>query len=448
MKIEFPDNFKFGAATAAYQIEGATREDGRGEIHFDQLFKMPVIKSDPTIACDHYHRYKEDIGLMREIGLQTYRLSISWTRIFPEGDGKLNEKGLKFYDDLINELVYAGIEPLATLYHFDFPLSFYDIGGWRNQRAVSAFSEYAKICIERFGDRVKYWVTFNEPAVDQYSIYYMMEKMKSRKAKEVFPEVLNNLHGLFKAHALAIKSFRDLDIDGKIGIVLNLGPVYPISDSEKDIEAAKRYDDFLNIWHLNLSLKGEYPQEIFNNYWDTVNAPKVTGNDLDLLKENKSDFIGVNFYGPFFVRSSIKNFPLKYDIYKEKRSQEWANNAKVSPKDLYKILVRIDREYDSPIIYITENGCSFGDEQLNDEKDEWRIDYLKRHLREVKRAIDDGAKVERYYVWTLMDNLEWAQGFEEKYGLIYVDFAGDLKRTIKKSGRWYSEVIKNRGFEL
>ncbi|NVM31097.1 MAG: family 1 glycosylhydrolase [Candidatus Helarchaeota archaeon] len=450
MDVKFPEAFIFGAATSAYQIEGALNEDGRGEVFFDRIFQLANFDADPNIACDHYHRYKADVQLIKELGLQSYRFSIAWARIFPKGSGQINEKGIEFYNNLINELLSNDIEPLATLHHFDMPSALYT-KGWQNIETIAAFKQFAEICFERFGDRVTRWITFNEPWVDQFLIPFSIQEFTNPKPsikqdKKLFAKCLNNLHSMFKAHADAIKACRDLIPEGKIGITLNLAPCYPLTDSKEDKEAAERCDAFLNEWHLGLALKGEYPDDLFNYLQEAVNAPTITDEEMALIKDSKSDFIGVNFYGPSYIKMGQKRFPLNYDEYKGERSREWANNAKVVPEALHEILVRIDRDYNSPIIYITENGCSFGDERLNDEKDEWRIDYLKAHLREVKRAMDDGVKVEGYYAWSLMDNLEWAQGYEERYGLIYIDREHNLKRYIKKSGHWYSEVIRNRGF--
>ncbi|TFF89254.1 MAG: glycosyl hydrolase family protein [Promethearchaeota archaeon] len=446
MKITFPEDFKFGTATSAFQIEGALNEDGRGELIWDRLLRS--FNFDPNIACDHYHRYPEDIKLMKKMGIRIYRFSISWTRILPKGVGKINPKGIKFYNNLIDELVSNDIKPLATLSHFDLPYPFYEKGGWKNEDMINAYKQYATICFENFSDKINEWITFNEPWVDQYLIPNNMMKSSPKKSGDVFADCLNSIHNLYKAQAEAIKIFRSSNEKGKIGITLNLAPGYPFEDSDEDIKAAKQFDEFLNAWFLDLALKGKYPKDLFDYFQDTVKAPNITKEDMNLIEKNQSDFIGVNYYGPFIIKSSENNFPMNYDFHREERSKKWANNAKVDPKGLYEILIRINENYNSPLIYITENGCSFGDEEYNDIKDEWRIDYLKRHLKEIKRAIDHGAKIKRYYVWSFMDNLEWIDGYKERYGIVYIDRSHNLERKIKKSGKWYSKLITDYQFDI
>jgi len=452
MNIKFPKDFVFGASTSAFQIEGATKEDGRGEHFFDQIFKLPEFAADPNIACDHYHRYKEDVQLMKQLGLQSYRFSISWVRVYPTGTGPLNEKGLKFYHNLITELLANGIEPVACLNHFELPMPLFQ-KGWQHIDTINAFKKFGTTCFERFGDRVKLWATFNEPWIDQFFIPYAsqeftMQKLSKRQSKKTIAKCLNNLHGLFKSHAEVVKAFRTIIPEGKIGIILNLNPGYPVTDSSEDQEAAKRFDEFLNDWQLDLVLNGEYPETLFNYFQETLDAPNINPTDKILFKDGAVDYLGVNFYGPAFIKASENHYPLNYEDYKEDRSRVWANNAKVVPEALHEILVRIHKKYDAPTLWITENGCSFGNEKLDDEKDEWRLDYIKQHLAAVKHAMDDGVNIERYYVWSLMDNLEWVLGYEERYGIIYINRENDLTRTIKKSGHWYSDVIKNREFTL
>ncbi len=451
INVTFPKDFVFGASTAAFQIEGATKEDGRGEHLFDQIFKLPEFTADPNIGCDHYHRYKEDVQLMKQLGLQSYRFSISWVRIYPTGVGPLNERGLKFYHNLIDELITNGIEPVACLTHFELPTPLFK-RGWQHNDTINAFKKYGTTCFEQFGDRVKLWSTFNEPWIDQFFISYAMQeqtmpKLSRMQSKKIFAKCLNNLHGLFKSHAEVVKTFRAIIPEGRIGIILNLNPCYPLTDSPEDQEAAKRFDEFLNGWQLDLVLKGAYPSGLFNYFQESIEAPNINPTDKVLFKEGAVDYLGVNFYGPAYIKASENRYPLNYEEFKGERSREWANNAKVVPEALYELLVRIHKTYGVPT-WITENGCSFGDEKLDDKRDEWRLDYIKHHLAAVKRAMDEGANIERYYVWSLMDNLEWVQGYEERYGIIYIDREKDLTRTIKKSGHWYSDVIKNRGFNL
>nr|MDO8111168.1 family 1 glycosylhydrolase [Candidatus Sigynarchaeota archaeon] len=448
--VSFPNDFKFGAATAAYQVEGATTEDGRGKIMYDVILKQPLFYfADPRVACDFYHRYKEDVQLMADLGLQTFRFSIAWPRVVPDGDGDINEKGLRFYSNLVDELVRHGIEPTATLYHFDLPMTLYRDGGWRNKRTVDAFTRYAKACFDRLGNRVTRWITFNEPWVDQYMSYYIIQKLKLRPDKAIFAESLNGLHNMFTAHAKTVLLLKDTRPENKIAITLNLGPVKPVVPSTDNDDAARRCDDFINDWHLSPALRGEYPPQLLERYSTLVGAPAMAPGDDQLLREasKKMDAIGVNYYAPFIVRASKHRFPLYYGDIRSRKAPEWANNGKVEPAELHALLVRIATKYNNPEIWITENGCSFGKEAENDIKDQWRIKYLADHLREVKRAMDNGARVRRYYVWSFMDNLEWILGYREQYGLVRVDRKHGLARSMKASGKWYAGVIKNRGFE-
>jgi beta-glucosidase/6-phospho-beta-glucosidase/beta-galactosidase len=325
---------------------------------------------------------------------------------------------------------------------------FYKKGGWKNHEMIGAYHRYAKICLDNFGDRVNYWLTFNEPWVEQYLMPIMMKNPGIKKSGEVFADCLNSIHNLFIAHAKVIETFHEINKNNKVGIALNLGPGYPNTNSDYDKEAAKNFDDFLNKWFLELAIHGRYPSRLYEYYQEAVGAPQITDRQKNLLKKNKSDFIGVNYYGPFIIKASNKNFPLNYDTFKGERSKDWANNAKVVPEGLFEILMRIKEDYGNPLTFITENGCSYGDEEFNDIKDEWRIDYVKKHLKEVKRAIDNGVNVKRYYLWSLMDNLEWIQGYKERYGIIFIDREHDLERKIKNSGKWYSKLIKTREFTI
>jgi beta-glucosidase len=388
---------------------------------------------------------------MKQLGLQSYRFSISWVRVYPNG-ADFNEKGLKFYHNLINELLKNEIEPVVCLNHFELPIPLYS-KGWQHIDTLNAFKKFGITCFEHFGDQVKHWATFNEPWMDQFFIPYEVQRFSSpnltkKQSKRTIAKALDNLHGLFRAHAETVNAFHTLISDGQIGIILNLNPAYPATADPTDEAAAQFYDAFLNDWQLDLIFKGEYPAQFFTQFQEIFGSPKIEETDKALFHEAVPDYLGINFYGPAYIKASEDHYPLNFEEFKGERSRDWANNAKVEPKALADILVRIHTEYGAPKVWITENGCSFGDEELNDLRDEWRIDYLKNHLAAVKQAMESGVKVQRYYVWSLMDNLEWVQGYDERYGIIYIDRKQNLKRTIKKSGHWYAQVIANHGFNL
>nr|6Z1H_A Chain A, ANCESTRAL RECONSTRUCTED GLYCOSIDASE [synthetic construct]6Z1H_B Chain B, ANCESTRAL RECONSTRUCTED GLYCOSIDASE [synthetic construct]6Z1M_A Chain A, Ancestral reconstructed glycosidase [synthetic construct]6Z1M_B Chain B, Ancestral reconstructed glycosidase [synthetic construct]6Z1M_C Chain C, Ancestral reconstructed glycosidase [synthetic construct] len=444
--LKFPKDFLWGAATAAYQIEGAANEDGRGPSIWDTFSHTPgkVHNGDNgDVACDHYHRYKEDVELMKELGLNAYRFSISWPRILPEGEGKVNQKGLDFYNNLIDELLENGIEPFVTLYHWDLPQALQDKGGWENRETVDAFAEYARVCFERFGDRVKYWITFNEPNV--FAVLGYLSGVHPPGMKDL-KKAFRAAHNLLLAHARAVKAYREISQNGQIGITLNLSPVYPASDNEEEDKAAAERADQFNNWFLDPIFKGKY-EHMLERLGEQIAAnggelPEIT-DEMEILSASL-DFIGLNYYTSNLVRanpnsgsSSVKPPDLP------RTDMGW----EIYPEGLYDLLKRIHEKYNLPI-YITENGMAVDDEVEDGAvHDTNRIDYLKEHLEAVHKAIEEGVNVRGYFVWSLMDNFEWANGYSKRFGLIYVDYKTQ-KRTPKKSAYWYREVIKSNGLEL
>ncbi|MHA1724279.1 MAG: GH1 family beta-glucosidase [Promethearchaeota archaeon] len=448
--LKFPENFKWGVATASYQIEGAWNEDGKGESIWDRASHMPgKIKNGDSgdIACDHYHRYEEDIRLMKELGINSYRFSISWSRIFPEGKGKLNLKGVSFYDKLINCLLENNIEPVVTLFHWDLPAVLQDMGGWESKMVVDAYVEYVSYLFNHFGDRVKMWITFNEPMV--FTIGFYSEGFFGEPNVRSGVLAARNVN---IAHARAINAYRSSPhCDGKIGITLDLFPVYPLTNSSLDKTAVQIMDGVFNRLFLDPVFKGEYPKDILRIFTDIFSLPPIPEKDLKLLKDNFIDFLGVNHYRPLRVHadspksltdinSLLINDPIEGRTYSE---MGW----EVYPEGLYDLLIRIDKDYDHPNIYITENGMVCKDDIIVDGivQDDDRINYLKNYLEAAHRAINAGVKLKGYFVWTLMDNFEWLYGFSKRFGLIRVDF-NTLERIRKKSYFWYSEVVKKNGF--
>ena len=452
-KLKFPEGFIWGAATASYQIEGAWNEDGKGESVWDKFSHIPgKIQNGDTgdIACDHYHRYKEDVQIMKELGLNAYRFSVSWPRIFPKGKGNINLKGVQFYDNLINELVKNDIEPVLTLYHWDLPIELNKIGAWESREVVDAFTEYARFMFNHFGDRVKKWITFNEPLV--FAVWFYFIGIYGEKD---LTSGMRATHLVNVAHAKAIEAFRSSDhSDGKIGITLNLDPVYPNSESSLDKEASIIVDGFINRWYLDPVLKAKYPDDIFAILEKNYNYAPIPEEDLNLLKDNPMDFLGINNYSCSRIgiknKEDLNNIPKLLLPKKPKRGTEVTEMGwEVYPAGFYDLLKRVDKDYNHPLIYITENGMAAKDNNIvkNIVQDDDRVSYLKRYLEAAHRAIVDGVNLRGYFVWSLLDNFEWIEGYSKRFGIIRVDYEIQ-KRIWKKSALWYKNVIKENGFEV
>ncbi|MDX8336152.1 GH1 family beta-glucosidase [Candidatus Cetobacterium colombiensis] len=460
----FTKDFLWGAASAAYQVEGAWNEDGKGVSIWDDFSKIPGKTFEGTngdVAVDHYHRYKEDVKLMAEMGLKSYRFSIAWTRIFPNGRGEVNLKGIEFYNNLINELLKYNITPFITLYHWDLPLELQKIGGWESKETVDAFNEFAKVCFEAFGDRVQHWITFNE-AIVFITLSYMLQAHPPMidSPKKGFQAS----HNVNIAHAKAVKSFRDMGIKGEIGITHVLNPAYPASNSEKDIKAAEYAEQDTFYWYYDPILKGEYPKEYLEFLEEKGWAPTITKEELELLKTNKSDFIGVNYYQRRLVKSNDENKKLiksrenstgaagnpsycgRYIVTVDPNCEYTKWGWEIFPQGLYDGMARIKERYGDIPIYITENGLGDQDEILSGEiLDYPRIDYIERHLAVCKKAITDGIKLKGYYAWSFTDLLSWLNGYKKQYGFVFVDHNNNLERRKKKSYYWYKDVIETNG---
>jgi beta-glucosidase len=435
----FPSDFVWGAATAAYQIEGAWDEDGKGESIWDRFSHTPgKISGGDTgdIACDHYHRWQDDINLMKEIGLQAYRFSISWPRLIPEGRGEINQSGIDFYSQLVDELLEKEIEPYITLYHWDLPQAMQDQNGWPARSTAEAFVEYADLASRKLGDRVKHWITFNEPFVSAWVGY--MEGRHAPGHKDV-DEMLAAAHHLLLAHGWAVPVIRANVPDSQVGIVLNLSGKVPASNSIADRAAAWREDGILNRWYLDpLSGRG-YPLDIVEHFGRPVDF--IQPGDLKSIAI-PNDFIGVNYYTRGVVRSEAipeaENESRTVFVNPNPTEMGW----EVYPEGLYEILGRIHFDYNFPKIYITENGAAYPDtvDEHGQVDDPLRIAYIKGHLKSVSKAIEAGVPVKGYFAWSLMDNFEWAFGYAKRFGLIYVDFETQ-KRILKNSANWYKGVI-------
>nr|THJ78314.1 beta-glucosidase [Acetivibrio thermocellus] len=446
-KITFPKDFIWGSATAAYQIEGAYNEDGKGESIWDRFSHTPGNIADGhtgDVACDHYHRYEEDIKIMKEIGIKSYRFSISWPRIFPEGTGKLNQKGLDFYKRLTNLLLENGIMPAITLYHWDLPQKLQDKGGWKNRDTTDYFTEYSEVIFKNLGDIVPIWFTHNEPGVVSLLGHFLGIHAPGIKDLRTSLEVS---HNLLLSHGKAVKLFREMNIDAQIGIALNLSYHYPASEKAEDIEAAELSFSLAGRWYLDPVLKGRYPENALKLYKKKGIELSFPEDDLKLISQ-PIDFIAFNNYSSEFIKydpSSESGFSPANSILEkfEKTDMGWI----IYPEGLYDLLMLLDKDYGKPNIVISENGAAFKDEIGSNGKieDTKRIQYLKDYLTQAHRAIQDGVNLKAYYLWSLLDNFEWAYGYNKRFGIVHVNF-DTLERKIKDSGYWYKEVIKNNGF--
>ena len=451
--IKFPDKFIWGAATSSYQIEGAWNEDGKGESVWDDIcHNKKIVKNRDTgdIACDHYHRYKEDIQIMKDLGLKAYRFSVSWPRIFPSGKGKINVKGVEFYDNLINELLANEIEPVITLYHWDLPVSLHADGGWKSREIVDNFVEYASFMYDHYGDRVKKWITFNEPLV--FTLWFYSFGLYNYK-RDIRGGIIASIN-VNAAHAKAVEIYRQSkNSDGKIGITLNLSPIYPVSASELDKKAVRYIDGRDNRWFLDPVLKASYPNDMLKFFKEIYNIPPIPKEDLILLENNPIDFLGVNNYSCTRVGAKKEEdlTHLEKLINREKlECREYSEmGLEVCSNGLFDLLTRIDREYNHPLIYITENGMACKDDKILNGvvQDDDRVNYLKQYLAAAYRAISKGVNLKGYFVWSLMDNFEWIYGYSKKFGLIQINYETQ-KRTWKRSAYWYHDVIKTNGYNI
>jgi beta-glucosidase len=443
LNYQFPSDFVWGAATAAYQIEGGWQADGKGENIWDRFSHTPGnIDNDDTgdYAADHYYRWREDISLMKEIGLQAYRFSLSWARWLPDGRGAVNPAGIDFYSHLVDGLLENAIEPYITLYHWDLPQVLQDEGGWPARPTVEAFIEYADLVSSKLGDRVKHWMTFNEPYVSAYIGY-----LDGRHAPghTDLDEMLAAAHHLLLAHGLAMPVIRNNAPDSEVGIVLNLHGQVPASASAADRAAAFRADGIINRWYLDPLAGRGYPQDIVQYFDRPMDFIQV--GDMKVIAQ-PIDFLGINNYFREIVRSTDiaeeENEPRTLDPQPEHTEMGW----EVYPPAFYDLICRVHFDYKFPAIYITENGAAFSD-RVNEQgivDDPRRIAYLQGYLESVERAISAGVPLRGYFVWSLMDNFEWAYGYDKRFGLIYVDYK-TKKRILKNSARWYSKVIAANG---
>lgn len=436
--LRFPDNFLWGTATASFTNEGAAAEDGKGESIWDRFACTPghiVDGSTPEVACDHYHRFREDVALMRDLGLNSYSFSISWPRLFPTGRNHLNDKGMSFYDRLVDELLAAGITPLATLYHWDLPQVLENMGGWTEPDMVPYFADYASTCFDRLGDRVKLWFTLNEPVVHASMGYCDGVHAPGRKSRE---EMVKAAHWMLVAHGSAVERFRQIDA-GRIGIIVNQGPVHPATDSGADRAAVERFDTVLNRWFLDPIMLGDYPDLIKERY----PLPRITDVEQEMISQ-AVDFLGINYYTRVIVADNPDDPGLGIRGVDPPGVPRTSIGWEVYPEGLYEALTTVRDRYGDIPLYVTENGASFNDvvNGAGGIDDRERIEFLRKHLVQAHRAIDAGVDLRGFFVYTLMDNFECALGCTPKFGLVRTDFESQ-ERTVKASGRWYGEIARS-----
>ena len=443
----FPAGFVWGAATSAFQIEGGPDADGRGESIWDRFAASPgriADGGDGRVACDHYHRWPEDIALLRDLGLGAYRFSIAWPRVMPDGRGAVNQAGLDFYDRLVDGLLAVGVAPFVTLYHWDLPQPLQDQGGWGARTTVDAFIHYADVVAARLGDRVRHWMTHNEP----WCIATLGHEQGDHAPGLRDPALaLRAAHHVLLSHGRAVPVLRARAPGAEVGIVLNLVPAEPATDGDGDRDAARWFDGFFNRWYLDPLFRGAYPADavadrVARGQLPAGELPFVAAGDLAVIAA-PIDFLGVNYYNPAVVRAepAADGGPARVvEVVTDapRTDMGW----EVRPRALYDLLRRVARDYRPRRIYITENGAAFTDAPDADGRihDARRIAYLRGHLIEVSRAIDAGVPVAGYFHWSLLDNFEWGHGYSKRFGLVHVDFASQ-GRSPKDSAHAYRTIV-------
>jgi beta-glucosidase len=443
-RISFPEDFIWGTATSAQQIEGGADEGGRGESIWDRFAATPgriTDGSNARVACDHFHRWREDVELLRWLGVDAYRFSIAWPRILPQGRGAVNAAGLDFYDALVDGLLEAGIRPFVTLYHWDLPQALQDRGGWAARETVDAFVEYTAAVVSRLGDRVGHWITHNEP----WCVATLGHEQGHHAPGHRDPaEALRAVHHVLLSHGRAVEVLREHAPDARCGIVLNLMPVHPATDSDADRDAARRLDGTFNRWFLDPLFRRNYPEDVIadrvrRGHLAEPVLPCVEAGDLATIA-TPLDFLGVNYYSRAVVRADAHGEPAGVRMVPEEELTEMG--WEVYPDGLHELLVRVTRDYRPRAIHVTENGAAFVDAPDDGGRvaDPRRIAFLRDHLAAARRSIDDGVPLEGYFVWSLLDNFEWGYGYTKRFGLVRVDYATQ-RRTPKDSARWYRRVI-------
>jgi beta-glucosidase len=440
----FPPDFVWGAATSAYQIEGSPLADGAGPSIWHRFAHTPgkIAGGDHgDVACDHYRRWADDVRLMRELGLQSYRFSIAWPRVLPEGTGRLNPRGLDFYSRLVDTLLEHHVAPNVTLYHWDLPAALEDRGGWAHADAPKWFAEYAALMFRTLGDRVPMWATLNEPWVTMDNGYVSGGHAPGRRDWAEAAQVSQNL---MRAHAAAVAVYRT-QWKGQIGLVVNLVPVHPATDSAADRAAANRMDAYLNRHFLDPALRGEYPAELPEMFGDAW--PAMADEELRSLRQ-PLDFIGINYYLRLLVRDDARegnaSGPPRAVVVSPPGCRRTALGWEIYPQGLTDVLGWVRSRYGDVPLYVTENGAAFDDTPLPNGaiNDAERVQYLEEHLQAAGQALRAGINLRGYFVWSLFDNFEWQHGYSKRFGIVRVDYSTQ-RRTPKASARFYSQLIRS-----
>nr|WP_074037852.1 glycoside hydrolase family 1 protein [Exiguobacterium profundum] len=457
---QFPTDFWWGTASSATQMEGAAFEGGKGLNIWDYWYMQEPNRFFngvcATEASNFYHLYEEDIALMKELGHNTFRFSISWSRLFPKGFGEVNEEAITFYNNVINCLIDHGIEPFINLYHFDMPMALQEQGGWESREVVEAYVTFAKTCFELFGDRVEKWFTHNEPIVPVeggylYDFHYPNVVDFKRAVQVAYHSILSS--------AKAIEAYRDMGQSGQIGIILNLTPSYPRSQHPADLSAARIADAMFNRSFLDPSVLGTFPQELVEVLKSEDAMPQMETGDLELIRKHTVDLLGINYYQPRRVKAkaSLPNPDAPFlpenlfDFYEMPgRKMNPYRGWEKKEKGIYDILINLKENYGNIPCFISENGMGVeGEERYRDEngsvQDDYRIDFIREHLKWMHQAIEEGSNVKGYHLWTFMDNWSWSNAYKNRYGFVGIDL-DTQQRTVKKSGHWFKQLIDANGF--
>jgi len=442
----FPDGFLWGAATSAYQIEGSPLADGAGPSIWQRFSHSPGRTHEGQtgdVACDHYLRYRDDVRLMAELGLNAYRFSISWSRVLPEGTGRVNEAGLGFYDRLVDALLEQGIRPNATLYHWDLPAALDDRGGWLNRDVADWFADYARAAFRRLGDRVPMWATLNEPWVVTDGGY--LHGALAPGHRNLFEAPIAT-HNLMRAHGAAVQAYR-AEAKEMIGLVVNLEPKVPATYRAEDLEATRRADAYMNRQYLDPVFFGTYPEEladIFGEAW-----PEHSADDMALIRQ-PLDFLGINYYTRGVTKHDAANLPVENGYVRQPEHTYTETGWEVHAPALTELLLWVKERYGALPLYITENGAAFYDPPRTVDgviEDPLRVAYYRDHLRAAHDAIRQGVDLRGYFAWSLLDNYEWSLGYTKRFGIVHVDFETQ-RRTPKSSARFYADVIRTHGGAL
>ncbi len=449
--FHFPDNFLWGTATSSYQIEGAWQEDGKGESIWDRFAHTPgkiIDGSNGDVACDHYHRWADDIALMKSMGLKAYRFSIAWPRILPNGTGDVNQAGLDFYSRLVDGLLEADIIPFATLYHWDMPQALQDRGGWPERATAQAFVEYADVISRHLGDRVKNWITHNEPWCVSFLSHQIGEHAPGWK--DNWPAAFRAGHHVLLSHGLTAPVIRRNSADSEVGITLNFTWAEGASRSPADQIAVRWYDGYFNRWFVDPVYGRGYPADMVEAFTQTGMMP----NGLDFVQPGDmaaiaapTDFLGVNYYTREVMRAQSEQMPVPTPAREAATLPRTEMDWEVYPNGLYSLLCRLYFDYGIRKLYVTENGCSYSDGPGEDGRvhDARRTDYLRQHFLAAHRAMLAGVPLAGYFVWSFMDNFEWAKGYQQRFGIVWVDYSTQ-QRILKDSALWYRDVIAANGF--